>query len=139
MSQPIHLTGITEPHHAGKRLDQVVAELFTDYSRTRLKDWILAGKLLLDGNVVLLPKEKVMEGQNIEINAELEDDTRWQPQDIQLNIVYEDEHLLVIDKPAGLVVHPGAGTPDGTILNALLHRYPDIAEVPRAGIVHRLG
>jgi 23S rRNA-/tRNA-specific pseudouridylate synthase len=76
MSQPIHLTGITEPHHAGKRLDQVVAELFTDYSRTRLKDWILAGKVQLDGNVILLPKEKVMEGQNIEISAELEDDTR---------------------------------------------------------------
>jgi len=70
MSQPIHLTGITEPHHAGKRLDQVVAELFADYSRTRLKDWILAGKVLLDGNVVLLPKEKVMEGQSIEIDAE---------------------------------------------------------------------
>lgn len=78
-----------------------------------------------------------MDGQTVEIVTELAEDTRWQAQDIPV-ITYEDEHLLVIDKPAGLVVHPGAGTPDGTVLNALLHRYPEIAEVPRAGIVHRL-
>lgn len=138
MSQPIQLSGTFEPHHEGKRLDQVLAEMFTDYSRTRIKEWILDGKVQLDGKVCALPKEKVMDGQTVEIVTELAEDTRWQAQDIPLNIVYEDEHLLVIDKPAGLVVHPGAGTPDGTVLNALLHRYPEIAEVPRAGIVHRL-
>ncbi|MFB0974659.1 MAG: S4 domain-containing protein, partial [Tolumonas sp.] len=115
MSQPIQLSGIIEPHHEGKRLDQVLAELFTDYSRTRIKEWILEGKVQLDGKVCLLPKEKVMDGQKVEIITELAEDTRWQAQDIPLNIVYEDEHLLVIDKPAGLVVHPGAGTPDGTV------------------------
>ena len=138
MSQPIQLSGTFEPHHEGKRLDQVLAEMFTDYSRTRIKEWILDGKVQLDGKVCALPKEKVMDGQTVEIVTELAEDTRWQAQDIPLNIVYEDEHLLVIDKPAGLVVHPGAGTPDGTVLNVLLHRYPEIAEVPRAGIVHRL-
>ena len=138
MSQPIQLSGTFEPHHEGKRLVQVLAEMFTDYSRTRIKEWILDGKVQLDGKVCALPKEKVMDGQTVEIVTELAEDTRWQAQDIPLNIVYEDEHLLVIDKPAGLVVHPGAGTPDGTVLNALLHRYPEIAEVPRAGIVHRL-
>ncbi len=138
MSQSIELKGTVEPHQTGKRLDAVLAELFTDYSRTRLKDWVLEGHVLLDGKVCQLPKEKVMEGQLVEITTEVAEDTRWQAQDIPLNIVYEDEHLLVIDKPAGLVVHPGAGTPDGTVLNALLHRYPEIAEVPRAGIVHRL-
>ncbi|WP_024871544.1 23S rRNA pseudouridine(1911/1915/1917) synthase RluD [Tolumonas lignilytica] len=138
MSQPIQLNGTIELQHEGKRLDQVLAELFTDYSRTRIKEWILEGKVQLDGKVCLLPKEKVMGGQQVSIVTELAEDTRWQAQDIPLNIVYEDEHLLVIDKPAGLVVHPGAGTPDGTVLNALLHRYPEIAEVPRAGIVHRL-
>lgn len=138
MSQPIQLNGTIELQHEGKRLDQVLAELFTDYSRTRIKEWILEGKVQLDGKVCLLPKEKVMDGQQVSIVTELAEDTRWQAQDIPLNIVYEDEHLLVIDKPAGLVVHPGAGTPDGTVLNALLHRYPEIAEVPRAGIVHRL-
>ena len=73
-----------------------------------------------------------------EVITEIAEDTRWQAQDVPLNVVYEDEHLLVIDKPEGLVVHPGAGTPDGTVLNGLLYRYPALAEVPRAGIVHRL-
>jgi len=138
MTQPIELTGVIAAQHYGKRLDQALSDLFPDYSRTRIKEWILQDKVTLDGKVVNLPKEKVMEGQQVYICAELEEDVRWQAQPIELNIVYEDEHILVIDKPAGLVVHPGAGTPDGTVLNALLHRYPAIAEVPRAGIVHRL-
>ncbi len=79
-----------------------------------------------------------MGGEQVEIATEIEDDDRWLPQDIPLDVVYEDDDLLVINKPAGLVVHPGAGCPDGTLLNGLLHRYPDIGDVPRAGIVHRL-
>lgn len=138
MSQSIELMGTVAPEQAGKRLDQVLAELFSDYSRTRIKEWVLDGKVLLDGNICRLPKEKVMEGQQLEIVTEIAEDTRWQAQDVPLNVVFEDEHLLVIDKPEGLVVHPGAGTPDGTVLNGLLYRYPELAEVPRAGIVHRL-
>jgi len=80
----------------------------------------------------------VLGGEAVAIQAEIEEETRWEAQDIPLNIVYEDEHILVINKPRDLVVHPGAGNPDGTVLNALLHHYPAIADVPRAGIVHRL-
>lgn len=138
MSQHIELTGEFQDHQFGQRLDQALAELFPDYSRTRIKEWILQDRVTLDGQVANTPREKVLAGQQVHIDVELEDDTRWDAQDLALNIIYEDEHILVIDKPAGLVVHPGAGTPDGTILNALLHRYPGIAEVPRAGIVHRL-
>ena len=138
MSQHIELTGEFQDHQFGQRLDQALAELFPDYSRTRIKEWILQDRVTLDGQVANTPREKVVAGQQVHVNVELADDTRWDAQNIELNIVYEDEHILVIDKPAGLVVHPGAGTPDGTILNALLHRYPGIAEVPRAGIVHRL-
>lgn len=138
MSQAIELTGVFEERHYGKRLDQALSDLFPDYSRTRIKEWILDDKVQLDGKVVNLPRERVMAGQQVLINAEMAEETRWKAQDIELNIVYEDGDILVIDKPAGLVVHPGAGTPDGTVLNALLHRYPEIAEVPRAGIVHRL-
>ena len=137
MSQHIELTGEFQDHQFGQRLDQALAELFPDYSRTRIKEWILQDRVTLDGQVANTPREKVVAGQQVHVDVELEDDTRWDAQNIDLNIVYEDEHILVIDKPAGLVVHPGAGTPDGTILNALLHRYPGIAEVPRAGIVHR--
>lgn len=81
---------------------------------------------------------KLWGGEEITLQAELEDEERWEAQDIPLDIVYEDDDIIVINKPRDFVVHPGAGTPDGTVLNALLHHYPDIAEVPRAGIVHRL-
>ena len=121
----------------GQRLDQIAAQLFDEYSRSRLSSWIKDGHLTVDG-AVLRPRDIVHGGAILALSAEQEAQGEWIAQDIPLNIVYEDEHLLVIDKPAGLVVHPGAGTPDGTVLNALLHRYPGIAEVPRAGIVHRL-
>ena len=99
MSQSIELMGTVTPEQAGKRLDQVLAELFSDYSRTRIKEWVLDGKVLVNGNICRLPKEKVMEGQSVEIVTEIAEDTRWQAQDVPLNVVYEDEHLLVIDKP----------------------------------------
>lgn len=92
----------------------------------------------MNGEVVTKPRTKVMGGEEITLQAELEDEERWEAQDIPLDIVYEDDDIIVINKPRDFVVHPGAGTPDGTVLNALLHHYPDIAEVPRAGIVHRL-
>ncbi|WP_104402902.1 23S rRNA pseudouridine(1911/1915/1917) synthase RluD [Vibrio penaeicida] len=138
MAQQIELTSTVKDSQLGQRLDQAVAELFTDFSRSRLKEWLLGGKIQVNGEVVIKPRVKVMGGEEIVLQAELEDEERWEAQDIPLDIVYEDDDIIVINKPRGFVVHPGAGTPDGTVLNALLHHYPDIAEVPRAGIVHRL-
>ncbi len=122
----------------GKRLDQTLAQMFPDYSRSRLKDWILAGSVTVDGEVQTRAREKMYGGEIIAINAEVEAEVRFEPQDIPLNIVYEDDDILVINKPADLVVHPGAGNPDGTVLNALLNHCPELEVVPRAGIVHRL-
>ncbi len=138
MAQQIVLTNTVKDSQLGQRLDQAIAELFEDFSRSRLKEWLLDGKVQVDGEVVTKPRTKVMGGEEITLQAELEDEERWEAQDIPLDIVYEDEDIIVINKPRDFVVHPGAGTPDGTVLNALLHHYPDIAEVPRAGIVHRL-
>ncbi|MDW2116757.1 23S rRNA pseudouridine(1911/1915/1917) synthase RluD, partial [Vibrio sp. 1731] len=137
-AQQIVLTNTVKDSQLGQRLDQAIAELFADFSRSRLKEWLLDGKVQVDGEVVTKPRTKVMGGEEITLQAELEDEERWEAQDIPLDIVYEDEDIIVINKPRDFVVHPGAGTPDGTVLNALLHHYPDIAEVPRAGIVHRL-
>jgi len=122
----------------GKRLDQTLAIMFPDYSRSRLKDWILAGDVTVNGNVLTRAREKMYGGEVIAINAKVEAEKRFEAQNIELDIIYEDDDILVINKPAGLVVHPGAGNPDGTVLNALLHHYPAIEIVPRAGIVHRL-
>ena len=138
MAQQIVLTNTVKDIQLGQRLDQAIAELFADFSRSRLKEWLLAGKVQVNGEVVTKPRTRVMGGEEITLQAELEDEERWEAQDIPLDIVYEDEDIIVINKPRDFVVHPGAGTPDGTVLNALLHHYPDIAEVPRAGIVHRL-
>ncbi|MDK9775389.1 MULTISPECIES: 23S rRNA pseudouridine(1911/1915/1917) synthase RluD [unclassified Vibrio] len=138
MAQQIVLTNTVKDSQLGQRLDQAIAELFADFSRSRLKEWLLDGKVQVNGEVITKPRTKVMGGEEITLQAELEDEERWEAQDIPLDIVYEDEDIIVINKPRDFVVHPGAGTPDGTVLNALLHHYPDIAEVPRAGIVHRL-
>ena len=122
----------------GKRLDQTLAIMFPDYSRSRLKDWILAGSVTVNGDVLTRAREKMYGGEAIAINAKVEAEQRFEAQNIKLDIIYEDDDILVINKPAGLVVHPGAGNPDGTVLNALLHHFPAIEVVPRAGIVHRL-
>ncbi|MGB1261539.1 MAG: 23S rRNA pseudouridine(1911/1915/1917) synthase RluD [Cognaticolwellia sp.] len=122
----------------GKRFDQTLAEMFPDYSRSRLKEWILAGHVAVDGVVVDKPREKMFGGEQIAINTEIEAEVRFEAQNLPLTIVYEDDDILVINKPAGFVVHPGAGNPDGTVLNALLHHCPQLEIVPRAGIVHRL-
>jgi len=135
--QLIQLTAEVPADLGGQRLDQVAAQLFDEYSRSRLSGWIKDGRLTVDG-AVLRPKDIVYGGAVLTLQAEQEAQGEWVAQDIPLNIVYEDEHLLVIDKPAGLVVHPAAGHADGTLLNALLHHVPDIVNVPRAGIVHRL-
>ncbi len=138
MSEHIELTGTVPASCNGKRLDQTLAELFPDYSRSRLKTWITDGWVKVDDEVVDKPREKVITGMDITVNAEIMEEQRFEAQAIELDIVYEDDAILVLNKPAGLVVHPGAGTPDGTLLNALLHHYPAIDQVPRAGIIHRL-
>ncbi|RUO57905.1 23S rRNA pseudouridine(1911/1915/1917) synthase RluD [Pseudidiomarina insulisalsae] len=138
MSEHIELTGTVPASCNGKRLDQTLAELFPDYSRSRLKNWITDQCVKVDGKLVDKPREKMITGMTVEVTAELIEEQRFEAQPIRLNIVYEDDAIMVINKPAGLVVHPGAGTPSGTLLNALLHHYPAIDQVPRAGIIHRL-
>lgn len=122
---------------AGRRFDQALAEMFPAYSRSRLSGWIKAGAATLDG-APAAPRQLLRGGERVELDVELETEVHSQPEAIALTIVYEDADLLVLDKPAGLVVHPGAGNPAGTLLNGLLHHDPQLAELPRAGIVHRL-
>ena len=138
MAQLVQLTATVSESQLGQRLDQSLAELFPDYSRSRIKEWILERRVTVNGAIVDTPKEKVLGGEKVAIDAAIEEAQRWEAQDIALDIVHEDDDILVINKPRGLVVHPGAGNPDGTVLNALLHYYPPIMDVPRAGIVHRL-
>lgn len=122
---------------AGSRLDQVAATLFPDYSRARLQQWIKEGLLLVDG-AIAQNRLKLYGGELLSLSVVVEHQEQWQAEDLPIDIVYEDESLLVINKHAGLVVHPAAGNYTGTLLNALLHHYPNLGKVPRAGIVHRL-
>ena len=123
---------------AGLRLDQALARLFPDYSRNRLARWVRAGQVTIDGRV-LAPRHKVGGGEWIElVPVEQEELLTHRGENIPLDAVHEDGSLLVLNKPAGLVVHPGSGNWRGTLLNALLHHAPALADVPRAGIVHRL-
>ena len=122
---------------AGLRFDQAVAQMFPDYSRSRLTEWIKAGDVLLDG-AAAVPRQIVHGGEIVSLHARPGQEVPLKPEEIALDIRYEDADLLVINKPAGLVVHPGAGQPAGTLQNALLHFDAKLAEIPRAGIVHRL-
>ena len=123
---------------AGLRLDQALARLFPSHSRSRLQGWLKAGRISLDGEQPDA-KFKVWGGESLEVDAAPPPEAVAEmPEDIPLAIVHEDEHILVLDKPVGLVVHPGSGNWSGTLLNALLHHAPQLAAVPRAGIVHRL-
>ena len=122
---------------AGRRFDQALAELFPDFSRSRLTAWIRSGAARLDGEAVA-PRHIVRGGEAVALDVVMEREIGAQAQDIPLDIRYEDADLIVVNKPPGLVVHPGAGNPDGTLQNALLHHDPKLAEIPRGGIVHRL-
>ena len=122
---------------AGRRFDQALAEMFPEYSRSRLAEWIKAGDALLDGQPVR-PRDPVRGGEAVAVNLRTRVETHSEAEAIALDVRYQDADVLVIDKPAGLVVHPGAGNPRGTMVNALLHLDPTLAELPRAGIVHRL-
>jgi len=122
---------------AGRRLDQAAATLLPEYSRSRLKSWIDAGRLTV-GGVTSKPRLLLKGGEELALEAELEAAVAVEPEAIALTIVYSDADLLVVDKPAGLVSHPGAGNRSGTLQNALLHLDAELALLPRAGLIHRL-
>jgi 23S rRNA pseudouridine1911/1915/1917 synthase len=123
---------------AGLRLDQALARLLPEHSRSRLAAWVKQGKVSLN-DTAADARRKVWGGERVAIAAvALPEEAAQQPEDIPLTVVYEDGHVLVVNKPAGLVAHPGSGNWQGTLLNALLHHAPQLAGVPRAGIVHRL-
>ncbi len=119
------------------RLDKVSAELFNDYSRTQIKKWILEGRILLNGELAV-PKEAVNLDDEIEINPTSEKKVSWEAEDIAFEVIYENNNFLIVNKNPNVVMHPGAGCPNGTLANGLLHRYPELENIPRCGIVHRL-
>ncbi|GAB4225868.1 MAG: RluA family pseudouridine synthase [Francisella sp.] len=123
--------------YAGKRIDVAINEQFEEFSRAQIQKWLKDGLIKVDGKVTK-PKYIVIGDEEVEIDVELVSTNEWIAQDIDLNIIYEDNDVLVIDKPVNMVVHPGAGNSKGTISNALLYRYKDQDKLPRAGIVHRL-
>ncbi len=135
-SQKRHVTYIPV-EYSGKRFDQALAAVFPGFSRSRLQQWIQQGHVHVDKR---LPKssERVHGGERVEILVPQTMEALWEPQAIPLDVVYEDDQLLVINKPAGIVVHPGPGNRDGTLLNAVLHYAPQLQTVSRGGIVHRL-
>jgi 23S rRNA pseudouridine1911/1915/1917 synthase len=131
------LTAVLPAEVAGLRFDAALARAFPQYSRSRLTDWIKEGKALLEGRVAR-PRDLVAGGELVRIEAEIEAVIADAPEDIALSVLHEDPDCYVLAKPAGLVVHPGAGNRSGTLVNALLHRDPALANLPRAGVVHRL-
>lgn len=147
MTLETHITRMTNPsvHHsakipfdlAGLRFDLVLAKLFPDYSRARLQAWLRQGCIKADG-LAIRASAKTRGGEWVELSATLIPEQRWVAEAIGLDIVYEDESLLIINKPAGLVTHPAAGNWQGTLVNALLHYAPQLANLPRAGLIHRL-
>ena len=137
MTEPEVFSQTIPTELAGQRLDQALTAMFPDYSRARLQRWIKDGCVTVDG-VHMKPRDQVHGGQRVQLSVVLEEETRWRPQALPLDIVYEDASVIVINKPAGLVVHPGAGNVDGTLSNALLHHAPELELVPRAGVVHRI-
>lgn len=123
--------------YLGQRIDQVAATVWNEFSREKLKQWMKDGHLLVNGNIVK-PKYKCEGNEMLTLEVELEAQTSAQPENIPLDIIYEDADIMVINKPVGMVVHPGAGNPNGTLVNALLYHYPKSAELTRAGLVHRI-
>ena len=121
----------------GSRLDVAAAKLFPNYSRSRLAEWIKSGRMLLDGQCAK-PRDKVMTDSLVLLTPEQEKRVDWLAEPLPIDIIYEDEHLIVLNKPAGLVTHPAAGHASGTLVNGLLSYAPEVSELPRGGIVHRL-
>jgi 23S rRNA pseudouridine1911/1915/1917 synthase len=130
-------TAVIDESLVGLRFDQVAASLFSEFSREKIKEWMLAGDLTFDGKV-MKPKSRSLGGEIVNLDVTLAAQTRSLPEEMALNIVFEDDQIIVINKPAGLVVHPGVGNWSGTLVNGLLHHDPVLAELPRAGLVHRI-
>lgn len=123
---------------AGKRLDQALAEMFPDYSRARLQSWVKQGQIQVNQKQWRC-KDKVRGGEVVALNVEESiEQTQFEPEPVALDVLHEDESIIILNKPKGLVVHPASGNWSGTLLNGLLHRYPELGDLPRAGIVHRL-
>src|SRR5690242_14513062 len=120
-----------------QRVDIILAKLLPEYSRSQITSWIKAGDVI-SNQQSCNPKDKVQIGDKVEVKHYLQDTSLITPEDIALNLVFEDGEILIINKPAGLVVHPGAGNREHTLVNALLHYEPNLAQLPRAGLVHRL-
>ncbi len=137
MTEKIHLSCEIPEELAGQRLDQALARVFPDYSRSCLQRWIKAGQVQINGRAAKT-REPVAAGDHVVIDGELAVQAHWQAQAIALDVIFEDESLIVINKPAGLVSHPGAGNPDNTLSNALLHHCHALEQLPRAGLIHRL-
>lgn len=136
-STQIALQAVVADDMAGLRFDQVAASIFSEFSRERLKGWIQDGQLTVDGKKVK-PKDRSLGGEQLVLNATLQRQGVSEPEEMALDIVYEDDDILVVNKPVGLVVHPGAGNWTGTLVNGLLFHDPKLAELPRAGLVHRI-
>ena len=137
MTEQIQLSAIVPEEMSGMRLDQVLANLFQQHSRTRLQNWIKQGNVLVN-DAQVSQRHKVSGGEYIHIVTQWQEQSEYEAEDIALDVLFEDEAILIINKPPGLVTHPGAGNQTGTLLNALLHHCPDLNLIPRAGIVHRL-
>jgi len=121
----------------GSRLDAAISEMLPELSRNKITSWIKSGEILIDSNQ-FKPKEKVLGGEIIEMNVSPNENTNWIAEDIELDIVFEDEQIFILNKPAGLVTHPGAGNTHGTLANGILFARPELNQLDRAGIVHRL-
>jgi len=137
MTEKVRLHAEVPDHLQGHRLDAVAAQLFPEFSRSRLQSWIKSGELCVDGQNAR-PRDKVSSGALIEVDALPEEQVAWKGQDLDLEVVFEDDSILVVNKPAGLVVHPAAGHAEGTLVNAVLAHAPHLSTLPRGGIVHRL-
>jgi 23S rRNA pseudouridine1911/1915/1917 synthase len=137
MMKPERLIGTVPESLSGLRLDLALVEMFPEFSRSRLQTWIRGGRVQVDG-LTLRAKDRVEGGEVVQVESEADEVTTCTPENLPLDIVFEDESLIVLNKPAGLVVHPAAGNWQGTLQNALLHHDPGLASVPRAGLVHRI-
>lgn len=137
MGEVIKQSVMVPDDQEGRRFDQIAAACFPEFSRARLQSWIRDGLLVVDGET-RKPKEKLYGGEKLFLSVEVQPEGQWEAENILLDVVYEDNDIIVINKPAGLVVHPAEGNYTGTLLNALLYHYPDNVALPRAGIVHRL-
>ena len=133
----IHAEHVVTTEEAGQRIDKLAAEIFADHSRAQLQEWLKSGNLTVN-EAVDKPKYRVKVGDRLSLQAKLEQHGTDEPEDIALDILYEDDSVLVINKPVGMVVHPGAGNWTGTLVNGLLYHYPNQAHLPRAGLVHRI-